>query len=106
MSNVERIRVLILRRDENELTIPERAALTAAFPGHEVEFVTTNPRDYEEHAADCERLKPHVVLLPRERPIPSLAMERGVAHVTVGPDGYLVKLLPLVPQFQPFVHER
>ena len=102
---MNRIKVLILRRAESELTVGERAALTAAFPDQKFEFVTTNPRDYEEHAVDCARLEPRVVLLPRERPLPSLAMEHGFVHVTVGPDGYLHKLLPLIPKFEHFVSE-
>jgi hypothetical protein len=94
--------VTILRRNEEELTTEEREALVAAFPGKEVIFRRTDPRDFMEHAKECRELKPAAVILPRERPIPSLAMEEGFAHVTYLPNQGLVELEPLVPAFKSF----
>ncbi len=50
----------------------------------------------------CQELKPDVVLLPKDRPIPAAAMEHGIVHVAVV-GGKLCKLLPLVPQFEDYV---
>lgn len=94
--------VLLLRRDENTLSREEHSAFEQAFPGKEITFHRTDPIDFVEHALICDELRPVAVLLPRERPIPSRAMEHGFQHVTVTPAG-LQELLPLVPQFKPFV---
>jgi len=95
--------VIILRRDENELTPEERVGVFAAFRGKQVVFRRTDPKDYLEHAEQCLELKPAVVLLPRDRPLVSSAMEDGFPHVTVIPGRGLVELLPLFPQFKDFV---
>lgn len=73
------------------------------FPGDEIVFRRTDPRDYKEHAAQCDELKPAFVLLPLERPIPSVAMEKGFQHVVIDPQGDLIELEPLAPKFKPFI---
>lgn len=97
----EQILVVILRRDEKDLKPEEIVAIRNAFPGKEVKFRRTDPRDYREHAAQCEEFGPAAVILPLERPIPSLAMEKGFQHVVFTPNG-LMELEPLVPTFKPF----
>jgi hypothetical protein len=96
----EKVLVLVLRRELDEVEV---TALRQKYPGKELEFKTIHPSDYREHATICEQMKPDVVLLPKDRPIPSLAMERGVPHVALLPNGELSELLPFVPQFKPFV---
>jgi len=98
----EKVLVLLLRRDPDNLTTEERIAFERAFPGRSVEYRRVDSRDYLEHANLCGRLRPAVVLLPRDRPIPSLAMERGFPHVTITSDGKLIELQPLEPQFKPY----
>lgn len=104
MSDERRVPVLVtvLRRDESDLTVDEIAAVRAMFPDKEVVFRRTDPQDYQEHAAQCEELQPAAVLLPRERPIPSLAMEKGFQHIAFTPNG-LMELKSLNPTFRPFV---
>lgn len=97
-----KVLVTILRREESELTSEERDGILAAFQGKEVVFKRTDPKDFLEHAEQCRELKPHAVILPRERPIPAVAMEEGFQHVTVLPDQGVVELEPLVPKFKPF----
>ena len=97
--------VILLRRDSDSLAPEEISAIRAKFPGRTVMFRRTDPQDYQEHAIDCQRLNPGAVILPRERPIPSLAMELGYAHVAFV-DGEYRELLPLVPQFKGFVPRR
>lgn len=98
----DQVLVIILRRDESQLSQEEVAAIKAKFPGKQVVFKRTDPRDYKEHAAQCEELQPTVVILPLERPIPSVAMEKGFQHIAFTPQG-LLELDPLVPKFKPFV---
>lgn len=98
--------VLLMRRDENELPPEEIAVIQASFPGREVVFERTDSRDYLEHAKLCDQRKQLgyaqvIGYLPKERPVPSLAMERGVPHVLVI-NGKLQELLPLKPDFKPF----
>lgn len=93
--------VVVLRRDATSLTPEEIALIREKFPDQEVDFRRTDPRDYKEHAAQCDELQPAMVLLPLERPIPSLAMEKGFPHVAITADG-IMELLPLVPTFKPF----
>ncbi|TSC73101.1 MAG: hypothetical protein G01um101438_124 [Parcubacteria group bacterium Gr01-1014_38] len=93
---------MLLRRDAESLSDKEKQTLQEAFPGREIEYTRTDPRDYKEHAAQCEEFKPAAVLLPLERPIPSLAMEKGVPHVAITPNG-LMELQPLVPSFKAFI---
>jgi hypothetical protein len=99
--SAEMVLVIVLRRDPEEISGQERLALEKKFPGRQLLFCRTDPRDYREHAAQCEELKPQAVVLPLERPIPSLAMERGIPHVVfVG--GECKRLLPLEAQFAEF----
>jgi hypothetical protein len=66
----------------------------------------TDPRDYQEHYAICrtaeseEGLRP-IPYLPRERPIPALAMDHGYEHIAFTRDG-LMKLVEVKPVFEPF----
>lgn len=94
-------RIMLLRRDESSLSDSERSALASAFPGQGLTFVRADPVDYHEHAVNCQREKPDVVLLPLERPIPSQAMDEGFRHVAIR-DGTAFELMPLDPQFVPF----
>ena len=96
--------VTILRRDLADLDPAEREGILAAFPDHEIEFRRTDPRDFREHFAQCEQLKPAAVILPRERPIPSLAMEHGYRHIAFIPcEGQVRELEPMNPSFKPFI---
>lgn len=93
---------MLLRKDPETLTQSERSLFQAVFPGDAIEYIRTDPSDYIDHATKCAELKPDAVLLPMERPIPSKAMEEGVPHVALSPNG-LLELKPLVPSFQKFV---
>ncbi len=99
---MEKVVVVVLRRNPEELESSQLDALKACLPGKEVEFVRTDPQDYREHDERCRELNAVAVILPLERPIPSLAMERGVPHLVFLPDGQVGKLKPLVPEFEPF----
>ena len=94
--------VLVLRRDYTSFSPEELERLCETFPDQEIHISRVDPVDYIEHAQLCDELEPAVVFLPRERPIPSLAMEHGFSHVTFGPDGSLVELQPMNPSFKPF----
>lgn len=102
VSGREVVMVIILRRDESDLSTVERQAIVTAFPHKEVIFRRMDPRDCYEHARLCEQLGSTHVILPRERPIPSVAMEQGVHHLTVFSDGRVMELKPFVPTFKPF----
>ena len=96
-------KVLLLRRDESDLSEGERTAFQAKWPGEELKFVRTDPKDFKEHAEDCTRIQPDAVVLPVERPIPYLAMQAGFKHVTLGPDGTkLLELKKMDVVFEPF----
>ncbi len=95
--------ILVLRRDPADLERLEVAELQRCFPkGSAFEWQRSDPKDYREHAEDCRRLKPAAVILPMERPIPSVAMEEGFAHVAFLPNGTVGKLEPLAPKFTNF----
>jgi len=96
--------VLVLRRGPEDLSPEEKSVLESTFPGKQCKYVQMDPVDYLEHAADCRTIRDQgwaavICYLPKERPIPSLAMEEGTAHVLVI-DAKLQELLPLVPQFK------
>lgn len=95
----EKVVIAVLRR---EVSSEEIEAFEAAYPGRELKFVRIDSRDYQEHAETCRRLKPDVVLLPLEKPIPSVAMDEGFRHVALRPGEGLRELLPLNPEFKPF----
>ena len=103
MSSQDSVLVTILRRDESDLISGERELIIAAFTGKKVIFRRTDPIDFQQHAEQCRQLKPAAVILPRERPIPALAMEEGFQHITVFAGRGVVELEPLVPQFKEFV---
>lgn len=92
--------VILIRHDENSLSAEEKSAIEKAL-GTIPKFVRTDPADYLEHDQQCQELNPAIVLLPKEKPLPSAAMERGVPHVIVTPEGLQV-LTPLKPVFLPF----
>ena len=95
--------ILILRRDPTDIDPGQMAQLRACFrPGQEFRFQRIDPVDFKEHAKICAELKPAAVILPLERPIPSLAMEQGIAHIAFLPDGTVGKLKPLTPEFELF----
>ena len=98
------VKVIIMRRDEDELLIEEKDNLGKALgvDPEEISFVRSDARDFQEHDEHCEVIRPVVVLLPRERPIPSLAMEHGHRHITFGPDGKLYELKAINPVLEPF----
>lgn len=92
--------ILLLRRDVADLTAEEKTAIQECYPDG-VEYRRIDPANYLEHDEICKTFHPVAVLLPRERPIPSLAMEHGYRHITYTPQG-LLELLPLQPKFEPF----
>lgn len=95
------MKVFLLR---SELSPEEEAMIRKNFPGKEIEFRVVQSRDYLEHAKTCEELnhkEGDFVVLPKDRPIPSLAMEQGIPHVIITQNG-LMELLPLEPKFKPF----
>lgn len=73
--------VLVLRRDPDSLSSHEMSLLRQAFPNRELRLLRSDPTNYRDHAAECEARRPAAVLLPMERPIPSLALERGHLHL-------------------------
>ena len=92
--------VLLLRRDPETLSDDEEATLRQAF-GENVKLERIDPVDYLQHAAICRERQPDAVLLPLERPIPSLAMEEGFRHVVCGPSGQVMQLEPMQVKFSP-----
>lgn len=93
--------IIVMRRDKP--TLEERLALQEKFPKDEFHFIRTDPKDYIEHDELCKKHNADVVLLPREKPIPVQAMERGVAHVTLVPGKGLSMLVELHPILVPFL---
>ncbi len=100
------ITILLLRRDAETLSAAEMAAISQKFPGWDINYVRTDPRDAQQHLNDCQHLNPAMVLLPSERPIPSMAMGAGFAHCSFSPDGVVMELEPLQPNFRPFIVRR
>lgn len=96
-------RVVILRRDT--LDANELEALLRKCPKRRFQFIRTDPADYKEHDELCIKLRADFVFLPREHPIPTDAMKRGVPHLSLTPNG-LEELIALVPQFKPFEPKR
>jgi hypothetical protein len=95
----KKIVVGVLRRQVSDA---EKQELEKHFPGCELEFHRMDSCDYHEHANNCRELKPDLVLLPLERPIPSVAMEEGFKHVALIPGQGLKELKPLHPDFKDF----
>ncbi len=96
---VNTVTIIVLRK---EISDKDKETLQRLFPGKHLDFLVTNPSNYMDHDRQCRELNADLVVLP-ERPIPSLAMERGVSHVTITPEGQVLELLPLKPEFKPFV---
>lgn len=96
----DKVVVGVLRR--GAASRAELKELERLFPDCEFVFHRLDPKDYHEHAMLCEELKLDLVLLPLERPIPSVAMEEGFAHVALVPGKGLMELLPLRPKFKKF----
>jgi hypothetical protein len=94
--------ILILRRDEANLLPEEKTQLENAFPGDEIEFQRIDPTDCHEHDRMCDEYKANAVILPLERPIPEIAMKRGVVHLTLA-GGKLQKLVSIKAEFSPFL---
>ena len=96
------MKIFVLRK---ALSPEEEVMIRSKLPGKEIEFQVVHSQDYLEHAETCRVLNPEegdFVILPKDRPIPSLAIEQGVPHVALTKDG-LMELLPLKPEFKPFV---
>lgn len=86
-------KLVLLRSDSKNYSKEEITILHNVFAdGGEVGFIRTDPADFEEHSRQCKELSPVGVTLPRERPIPSKAMEEGVPHYTFGPNGKLYRV--------------
>lgn len=94
-----KIRVMLMRRDD--LDDNEKQALQALYPGDELDIFRSDPVDFRDHLRMCEEFKPDVVVLPREKPVPVLAMEKGYVHITMTPKGFM-RLLRVVPDFVEF----
>ena len=95
----ESVKVLLMRRDELEEA--ERKALSIHFPDREIRLASSASADYVQHAAACEEYQPLLTFLPKDRPVPSLAMQRGFIHVALV-DGKLMRLVALVPQWEEY----
>jgi len=93
------IRIGILRR--NGLTPLEEALVHKMFPNQPVEFISLHPSDHLEHAQLCDDRQVDLVFLPKDRPIPSTAMERGIPHVCVVGSS-IIELMPMKFEFKPF----
>lgn len=92
----------LLRGDKEDLDPKEVRAVEETFSGRDIIWKRMDSRDYLKHDQLCAEIGTRLVLLPKDRPIPSKAMERGVAHVIVSPDGKLMELLPLRPEFKQY----
>jgi hypothetical protein len=96
-----KVKVILMRRDK--LDDNEEATLLQSYPeGTVFEFYPTDPVDYLAHMKHCERIKPDVVVLPREKPVPVDAMKAGFAHISMTPNGFQ-RLSRVDAHFIPFV---
>ena len=79
------INILLVHQFSKHLVQGEVSALSKIFGGAEVSYTTTNPQNAEEHARDCERIKPTLVLLPFtfDLSISPQALGKGFRHVVV-----------------------
>ena len=75
-------------------------AIRARFPSTEIEFQYIHPWDHLEHAALCAELGSEDLVILPERPLVSLAMENGVRHVAITPNG-LMELVSVKPELKP-----
>ncbi len=96
-----KVKVILMRRDD--LTEEESNSLLSFYPpATEFEIVRRDPVDFREHLTMCLEFQPDVVILPREKPVPILAMEQGFAHISMTPMGFR-RLLKVPPDFVDFV---
>ena len=97
-----KVRILLMRRDR--LDESELEALREMFPvGTEFEFLRIDSVDYIEHDRLCTELKPDYVWLPRDLPIPVLAMSKGYRHIAKTSAGIkqLKEVVPVFVDFEP-----
>ena len=99
----EKVIIGVLRRSADDMSPEEHEAYAYAFSGREVVFVRMDSQDCYDHDRACQALGAEVVVLPKDRPIPSIAMDRGIQHITFVPGQGIVELEPLRPTFKPFV---
>jgi hypothetical protein len=83
--------VLLVQHDADSLPDKTLRELRNVF-GKDVLFVRTDPKNEEEHLADCVRLSPAAVLLPPE-PFWVKAQEKGYRHGAImhGRSGLVVR---------------
>ncbi len=92
----------VMRRTKDDLLPHEVAAVENAFPGRNICWVRIDSCDHIEHDNNCAKINTYLVVLPKDKPIPSTAMERGVVHVDLS-TGKIRKLNPLKPEFEDYV---
>ena len=102
------IRILLVKQTESQLCPGELSALHRVFNDAKIEFKTTDPKSIQQHAGDCKRIRPTVVLLPFtfEPWLPVQAMTEGFRHIVVSA-GEVLEVCPIrldfKPDFKPFV---
>lgn len=74
--------IALIRRDENELSPTERAALTAQF-GNNLSFHRIDPVNCRHHVEICERLNPAAILLQEPLSLFSGALSDGYPHLVL-----------------------
>lgn len=96
----EIIKIDLFRQDEPTET--EWKAYGRAFFSREIQFSRIDPINYIEHDKACDERQPTLVQLPKDKPIPYLAMKK-FPHVIVTPEGKIMKLKSINVEFEPFV---
>ncbi len=85
-------RLLLVNQEEGHLLPGELSTLYHDLGNPEtIDFIPTAPKDSKEHAEDCYRYQPTLVLLPYsfDKNIPSEAMEHGHRHIVVAAQGIM-----------------
>lgn len=79
------ITILLVRQLPSQLVPGEVHALSQIFGDTPPEYRATNPQSQEEHARDCERIKPTFVLIPYTYDVSLLsqAMKNGFRHIRI-----------------------
>ncbi len=101
------ITIMLVRQLPSQLVPGEMHALFEVLRDTSPEYRTTNPQSQAEHARDCERIKPTLVLIPYtyDVSILSQAMEKGFRHIRISA-GEVTELCPSKPglafSFKPF----
>jgi|SRR3989344_1756821 len=90
------IKVDLFRQDNP--TDVERLTYQQMFRGYPIEFNRIDPVNYIEHNKACEERQPTLVQLPKEHPIPHLAMHE-FPHVVVTGDGRVLQLTEITTKF-------